>query len=105
MKLGVCLSGLLRIHLSLRGPIVFLDVLFLILVHSMLDVILPLFGNDMCSPYDHNITSCQSYACYPKLDSSLPLAQCTRFEVGEPFRLVARFDVDAGYCESGDTFR
>ena len=34
MKLGVCLSGLLGIHLNLRRLVVFLDILFLILCIS-----------------------------------------------------------------------
>jgi len=43
MKHGICLSGLLEIHLSLRKLILFLDIRFLILVHFMLDLIMPLF--------------------------------------------------------------
>jgi len=43
MRHGICLSGLLRIHLSLRRVVVFLDVHVLILVHSMLDLIMLLF--------------------------------------------------------------
>jgi len=38
------LSGLLKIHLNLRGLVVFLDIHFLILAHSILDLIVLLFG-------------------------------------------------------------
>jgi len=44
MKVGVCLSGLLGIRLSLKRLVVFLDILFLIHVHSTLDRIILLFG-------------------------------------------------------------
>jgi len=73
----------------------------------------------MCSSSDHNITSCPYYVCYapPNFaslrdktdvvltlhDSSLPLTQCTRIEVGEPFRF-ARFDEVNAREESEDTF-
>ena len=58
----------------------------------------------MCSSYDHNITSCPSYTWYVQPNSSFPLAKCTGFEVDEPFGLVAKFDVDAAYCELEDTY-
>ena len=44
MRHCICLCGLLRIHLNLRRLVVFLDIHFLILVHFMLDPIMPLFG-------------------------------------------------------------
>ena len=44
MRFGVCLSGLLGIHLNLCRLVVFLDILFLIFVHAMLDLITLLFG-------------------------------------------------------------
>jgi len=44
MRHGVYLSELLGIPLSLRRPVVFLDILFPILLHFMLDLIIPLFG-------------------------------------------------------------
>ena len=44
LKLGLCLSGLLRIHSSLRRLVVFQDTLFLTHEHSMLDHIMLLFG-------------------------------------------------------------
>jgi len=44
MKLGDFLSGWLRIHLNSRRLIVFLNILRPILAHSMLDLIIPLFG-------------------------------------------------------------
>ena len=43
IRLSVCLSELFEIHLSLRRLVVFLDVLFLILVHFMLGLIMLLF--------------------------------------------------------------
>jgi len=42
--------------------------------------------------------SCPYYACYTHHDSSLPLAQCTGLEVGEPFGLVARFGMNNACC-------
>ena len=44
MRHGVHLSGLLGIYLNLKRLVVFLDVLFLILMHSMLDLIILHFG-------------------------------------------------------------
>ena len=44
MKHGTYLSGLLGIHLSLRRLVMFVDIHFLFLVYSMLDLIMPLFG-------------------------------------------------------------
>ena len=44
MRNGICLSGLLGIRLNLRRLIVFLNIHFPILVHSMLDLITLLFG-------------------------------------------------------------
>jgi len=44
MRHGICLSELLGIHLSLRRLVVFLVNLFLILAHSIVDLIMPLFG-------------------------------------------------------------
>lgn len=44
MKHGICLSGFLGIHLNLRMLVMLLDVHYLILVNSMLDVIMLLFG-------------------------------------------------------------
>jgi len=44
MMHGICLSGLLEIHLSLRRLVVFVDIQFMVLMHSMLDVAMPLFG-------------------------------------------------------------
>jgi len=41
---GFFLSGLLRVHLSLPRLVVFLDIHSLILVHSILDLIMTLFG-------------------------------------------------------------
>ena len=44
IMLGVCLSGLLRTHLSLKRLVVFVYILFPILVYFMLDLIMLLFG-------------------------------------------------------------
>ena len=44
MRHGICLSGLLETHLSLKRLVVFMDILFPILVHFMLDLIMLLFG-------------------------------------------------------------
>ena len=44
MRHGVCLSGLCGIRLTLRRLVVFLDILFSILVHFMLDLIMSLFS-------------------------------------------------------------
>ena len=41
---GICLRGLLKIHLNLRRLVIFPDIYSLILVHSMLDLLMPLFG-------------------------------------------------------------
>jgi len=43
------------------------------------------------------------YACYAHLDLSLPLAQCTWFEVGESFGLGASFGMTDALCGLGDT--
>jgi len=44
MRHGICLSGLLRIHLNLRRLVVFLDIYSPILVHSISNLIMPPFG-------------------------------------------------------------
>jgi len=44
MMLDVCLSGLLGTCLSLKRVVFFWDILFHILVHFMLDLIMPLVG-------------------------------------------------------------
>ena len=51
------------------------------------------FWCDLCGSSNHNIVSCPFYACYTQSDSSFPLAQCTGLEGGEPFGLIAKFDV------------
>jgi len=43
LRLGGCFSGLLRLRLNLRMVVVFLDILFLILMHSMLHLIISIF--------------------------------------------------------------
>ena len=44
MKLGLCLSGLHGPHLSLKRLVVFMEIHFMIHVHSMLDHIMLLCG-------------------------------------------------------------
>ena len=44
MKLGIYLRGLLMIHLSLRRLFMFVNIQFLILAHSIIDLIMLLFG-------------------------------------------------------------
>jgi len=44
MNLGVCLSGLLGIRLSLKRLVVFINIHFMTHVHSLLDRIMLLFG-------------------------------------------------------------
>ena len=44
MKLDLCLSGLLGIRLSLKRLVACMDIHFMIHVHSMLDLIMLLFG-------------------------------------------------------------
>ena len=91
MMRGVCLSRLFEIRLSLGKLVVFLDIVFLILVHVILDIIIHFFWCELCCSSYHSIASCPFYACYPKHDLSLHLAQCTWFEVGDRFRLVPKF--------------
>jgi len=49
---------------------------------------------DMCNSFAHNVSSYPYYACYTSSDSSLPLTQCMRLEVGEPFGLGASFGMN-----------
>ena len=44
MMHGICLSGLLGIHLSLRRLGEFVDIQFMIRAHSIVDLIIALFG-------------------------------------------------------------
>ena len=62
------------------------------------------FWCDMCSSSDHNVISCPFYACYAQPDSFLRLAHYMGFEVGEPFGLVANFDINAAYYESKENY-
>jgi len=41
---GICLSELLGIHLNLRRLLLYLNIHFLILAHSVLDLLVLLFG-------------------------------------------------------------
>ena len=68
----------------------------------------------MCNSSDHHAKSCPYYACYAQPDfasprdytdvvltlhdSSLPLAQCTGFEGGEPLGYAAKFSRDNALC-------
>jgi len=108
----IFLSRLLGIHLSFRKPLLFLDIQFLILAHSIVDLIMPLS--------DHDINSYPYYACYAQpdfasprdntdvvqliSDLSFPLAKCTGLGKGDPFRFDARFDVSDACFKSEDIF-
>ena len=59
---------------------------------------------DMCNSSAHNISLCPYYAYFAHSDSSLPLTQSMRLEVGEPIRLVARFGMNNACCGLEDTF-
>ena len=79
----------------------------------------PLLRCDLCSSSDHNANSCPYYACYAQpdlvsprdstvviltlLDSSLPFAQCTGFNGGEPFRCAAGLSGVSACLEWEDT--
>jgi len=70
---------------------VFLDILSLILVHSMLDYIMPLYS-----------ATANLILALP--NSLFHLAQCIGPETVEPFGVVARFSVANACCESEYTF-
>jgi len=57
------------------------------------------FWRNLYSSSNHNITTCVFYVCYSQPNLSIPFAQCTGLEVGEPFRFVANFDVVNACCE------
>jgi len=57
----------------------------------------------MCNFSTHNVSSCPYYACYTPSDSSLPLTQSMRIEVGEPFGLGASFGMNHALCGLEDT--
>jgi len=44
MRHGICLSELLGINLNFKRLVMFLDIYSLTLTHSMLDLVMPLFG-------------------------------------------------------------
>jgi len=64
MRHCIFLSGLLGIYSSLRRLVVFLDILFLIPVHFMLDFIMPLVGVVCVNSSDYETNWCPYYACY-----------------------------------------
>jgi len=120
MRHGICLSGLLGIHLSLRKLVVFLDIHSLILVRFILDLIMLYFGV-ICvillivklirALIIHVILNLTLY--YPGMtlmfvltlpDSSIPLAHYMGLEVGEPFEVGARFIFTNVCFQSEDTF-
>jgi len=51
----------------------------------------------MCNSYAHNVSSCPYYAYCAHFDSSLPLTQSMRVEVGESFGLGASFGLNNDY--------
>ena len=53
---------------------------------------------DLCNSSTHNVSSCLYYACYTHSDSSLPLTQSMRLEVGEPFGVYANFGLNNALC-------
>ena len=59
---------------------------------------------DMCNSSTHNVISYPYYACYTHSDSSLPLTQCMRLDVGEPFGLVTSSGMSSAICGLEDTF-
>jgi len=59
---------------------------------------------DMCNSSAHNVSSCLYYTCYAHPDSSLPLTQSMRLEVGEPLGLVSSFGMSNVLCGLEDTF-
>jgi len=59
---------------------------------------------DMCNSSVHNVSSCPYYAYCAPSDSSLPLTQSMRVEVGEPFGLGASFGMNNALCGLEDTF-
>ena len=50
------------------------------------------------------VSSSPYYACYTHYDSSLPLTQSMRIEVGESFGLGASFGMNNALCGLEDTF-
>jgi len=57
---------------------------------------------DLCNTSAHNVSSYPFYASYAHLDLSLPLAQCTGLEGGEPFGYAANFGMNYDLCGLGD---
>ena len=94
----------------------FLDLLFSILIHSMLDRIMLLFGVTCVTLLTIiliYVLIMQPNFASPRYntdviltlhDSSLPLSQCTGFEVGDPFRYVARLSGASACLESEGMF-
>ena len=62
------------------------------------------FWCDMCNSSTHNVSSCPYYAYCAHSDSSLPLTQSMRLEVGKSFGLGASFSMNNALCELEDTF-
>ena len=58
---------------------------------------------DLCNTSSYNVSSCPYYACYAHFDASLPLTQCTGFEVGESFGLGASFGMNDDLCGFDNT--
>ena len=98
MKLGVCLSGLHGIRLSLKKATRFYGNSFHDPCAFYARLYYAPFWCNLCHSSDRNISSCPYYGSYAHLESSLPLTQCTGFKVGEPFGLVARFVMNNAYC-------
>jgi len=98
---------------------VFLNINSLFLVHIILHLIMLFFGVTCVILPTMPINLCPHYACYDQPhfaslrdntdvvltlpDSSFPLPQCMRLEMGEPFGVVASFSVVGACFESEDT--
>ena len=103
MRHGVYLSCLLGIPLSLRRLVLFFYILFLNSMHFVLDFIIPLFRVTCVVLQTMILIHVLFMYAMLNLINPFLLTQCTGFDVGEPFKLIAMFDVGAVYCESEDT--
>jgi len=117
MKHNICWSRLVRIHLNLRRLVVFLNILSLILVHPVLDIVVP-FWCDMCNLLMmlyihvlmmpamsnlslHHVENTNVILALP--DFPFTLAQFTRLKTCVPFRFIIRFVVGDARCDLEDT--
>ena len=73
MMHGICLSGLLGIHLNLRRLVVFLDIHFLILCALYARSHYAPFWCDLCNSTDLATNSYPYYACYDQFNFASPM--------------------------------